>query len=241
MCENLTQNDSSLRDIFENYSDCRDHEILMALIQYYLVSKIENSEESNENNKSSLSHALYNHIKLRLFCLDILKSLFNTVSIEYDCLKEILAVLDKLSFLGIAEVNSEIISVCKVVVNRINKSRSESSESLILSKESKEDDPIQQSSMINNELSVLNIVQCITTKIMSQMQDFVNNEPNYKDIKTKLEDSSFEGLEMSLVNTTQSLANEGASKLSTQLPAIIKDAFDLLSVTLQTLFVFKDK
>ena len=67
--------DSNYRDIFDKFDTCKDHEILLALVQFYLVNEIEVGEgkEEDDNKQINLSHALYNHIKLRLFCLDIMK------------------------------------------------------------------------------------------------------------------------------------------------------------------------
>ena len=42
--EDKAYTDASLKDIFENYAECKGHEMLMALIQYYLVAKIDHNE-----------------------------------------------------------------------------------------------------------------------------------------------------------------------------------------------------
>jgi len=78
--------DSHLKDIFETYDTCKDHEMLLGLIQYYLVKDIEVDEDRNENGEkqTNLSHSLYNHVKLRIFCLELLNKLFLQASVDYE-------------------------------------------------------------------------------------------------------------------------------------------------------------
>ena len=228
--------DASLKDIFENYAECKDHEMLMALIQYYLVAKIDQNE--GQNNKSSVSHALYNHIKLRLFWIGLLSSLFKSISIEYECLKEIFSVFDKLSFLGIAEVDIEIIKVWDIVIDRINKTRNENAPSIF---SSTQDQNLSDERLLDYELSMINLIQSLILKIMSQMQDFVSRDPTYKDIKSKLEDIKYQGLESNLLNASSSLSNEGESKLSTQQPTIVKNGFNVLCSCVSTILIIKKK
>ena len=84
------------------------------------------------------------------------------------------------------------------------------------------------------------MIQNLISKIISQIQDFVSRDPTYKDIKSKLEDIKYQGLESNLINTS-SLSNEGESKLSTQQPTIVKDGFKVLCRCVSTIFIIKNK
>lgn len=73
------------------------------------------------------------------------------------------------------------------------------------------------------------------------MQDFVSRDPTYKDIKSKLEDIKYQGLESNLLNASSSLSNEGESKLSTQQPTIVKNGFNVLCSCVSTILIIKKK
>ena len=60
-------------------------------------------------------------------------------------------------------------------------------------------------------------------KILSQMQEYILQEPTFKDTKSKLEDMNFSGLESNITEVSPSLMDEGKSNLSTHQPLIVKE------------------
>lgn len=221
-----------IKDIFESYGECKDHEILLSLIQYYLVSEVEqDSEKSDGGNKdTNLSHALYNHIKLRLFCIDLLNKLFEKVSVEYKCLKEILSILDKLSFISVVEMNSSIVKLCTTILNRISQTKTANSNLNSIIVEDGEGD-VNQSKVLEKELHIVTIIEKLSLKIMSQMQNFVYQDPNLGELRRRLTDKMFDGLEGNFMDAT--------NKTSVAKLTLMKDAFELQKQCFNSLIAFK--
>lgn len=215
-----------------SYDTCKDHEILLSLIQFYLVNNIEENEHKNENNKqTSLSHALYNHIKLRLFCIDLLNSLFKKISVDYECLREILGIMNTLSFMSIVELNSSIVKLCLTILDRIEQSKNDSSKKSILVAENETD--VSEAKLLEKEISVIDTVEKLALKIMSQIQSYVYQDVNLGELKKRLLDRTYDGLEGNFLNST------GTDSSSNTKMVLVKDTFGLMRNCLTTLIGLK--
>jgi len=216
--------DAAIRELFDSYDECKDHEILLALIQFYLVSEIDQEEAKHDiNNKkdTSLSHALYNHIKLRLFCLDLLTKLFAKISVEYECLREILSVLDKLCFISVVEMNTSIIRLCTVILTRISQSKVDSSVVSIIAADGGDD--LSETRMMEKELSTVTTIEKIAQKVASQLQSYVYEDVNLGELKAKICDKMFEGIESKYVDDKNPNNKVALFKLN-----LVKDSFEVL-------------
>ena len=218
--------DSSIKDIFENYDECRDHEMLFSLIQFYLTSDInqgdKNEGSASSNTETNLSHLLYNHIKLRLFCIDLLIKMFENIVIDYESLKEILSILEKLSFTAILELNSNIIKLWNVILKRISDYHKDTKNKLSII--GTFDTELAETKLIEKEKTAIGMIERLWMKILFQVQEYVYSDISLGEIKSKIEDKLFEGIEAKyLVKSQFSKGDSSAIKLT-----LIKDSFELL-------------
>ena len=224
--------DSSIKDIFENYGEWSDHELLLGLIQFYLISDINNEEKSeggfSMSKETSLSHMLYNHVKLRIFWIELLTKLFENIVVDYESLKEILSILDKLSFVAIVEINSGILKLWNTILQRISTFHQDpKNKQWIIGSF---DNEISETKLVEKEKAIISIIESLAMKILSQMQDYVYSEVSLGEIKSKVNDKSFEGLEAKYITKSQPLkGDQSLVKL-----AIIKDAFELFKEWIQS-------
>jgi hypothetical protein len=226
--------DSAIKEVFENYEEWKDHEILLALIQFYLVSEIEQEGGNNDINSmkgTNMPHAVYNHVRLKLFWLDLLTDLFKKISIEYECLKELMYVLDKLSFITIVEMNGSIIKLCRVILERISNSKSsEKTQSVILPEG---DTDVSEARQMEKELNIIALVSQISQRVTSHLQSHVYQDINLGELKIKLKDNSYEGIESMFIDSSEE--NKSSNLKLTQ----VKDSFELLKACLTTMVEMK--
>ena len=199
------------------------------------MNEIEQEDDKGDNNKNtSLSHALYNHIKLRLFCLELLTKLFKNISMDYECLKELLGILDKLSFIAVIEINAAIVKLCTTMLTRIENSKdSESNVRSIILKPN--DSDVEQTKLIEKECHIITIVEKLALKILDQLQSYIYQDINLGELQKKVNDRGFDGLEAKFMDNDADNKAIGSSKL-----ALLKDTFDLLKQSLNTSLTMKN-
>ena len=152
------------------------------------------------------------------------------ISVDFECLREILSIFDKLSFIFVAEMNSNIIQVCLTVLERISDAKINGSASILTSEG---EDEVSESKNCEKELTIIQIIEKLALKIMDQMQNYVYQDINLGDLKKKLLDRTYEGLEGRYLNST------GVDSSSNSKLALLKDTYDLLKTSLTTLLKFK--
>lgn len=127
-------------------------------------------------------------------------------------------------------MNSVILQVCLTILQRISASKINGKAS-ILNLEGEGE--ISEVKNCEKELLVIKIIEKLGLKIMDQMQNYVYQDLNLGELKRKLLDKNYEGLEGRYLNST------GVDSSSNTKLNLLKDTYDILKSSLTTLIKFK--
>lgn len=140
--------------------------------------------------------------------------------------------MDKLASIAVVELNSAILKLLGTVLNRIEKAKIEGAKfkSIVISDN---DSDVGEAKLIEKELDVITTTEKLTLKILSQLQDYVYQDVNLGEIKKKITNRMFEGLESNYIDTENPLKSN-KTKLN-----VIKDSHSTLTRCLTLLLTLR--